>query len=746
MPSCCSGVASAESSARVCVSTCEALERTLVDAVWAAGSPPRTGRCLGNGGPAAPPPQGDGALQPLRASPPCDPQQRSSPLLEPRGSPGKGGSLPRRRAPSVKMLGSPTERRVGSPTERRTSVDLVADDPLLAFAAEGRHRRRSKGKAPRRKSQSSVQRPRFGMLGWDERVRNFGKRGKLPKVGLVSPGKAIEPTADFPGITLTQPSFSAMPDLNEPLPTKSSSSSLDELLMRVEQAALARKRRKRRAQLGRRSPRSRDSSDTTSTESETTSSSSSSDSVSDSETETSLSSSSSGRTATVEQAESAGGPIPSLSVEDLDAPAAVPQSGSSGGWSPGGVALLDSPRPPELAQPVPALLVIPPTPQRLASAQAQTPPGSGSPQRPRWPPHPDSGLTLSPTAAGLASQMVTNFSITSMDSVPLTSSFALGAQQLSEQRASPRRPSLQHGDRRSCGRHVSVQWAASTMLSSQADSLEGEGPFVPPAALRPKGSLGDLSGRVESCAFSFASASILDAHSQSFASARTESPLEPPSRGVMRSHRMLRVLQHQLPTSRWLGTLRRLGMEGALRRQVLRPRSGADFAPGDQVVHERRGWGEVLFVDPLSGAVAVDFAGDQRVFKPSALMAGKLQPGAQLPRTRDDFQNGDLVAHERRGAGQVVSLADDCVTVIFFAEPAVLRAYRGLALARGRLQPRGAAQGSPPASSTSREAPAEAELRGPIVTPPAAPREHLGAPPPDLYGSPPVRAFGSDSG
>eukprot|EP00666_Eupelagonemidae_sp_cell4sb_P015701 gene15701-5748_t len=40
--------------------------------------------------------------------------------------------------------------------------------------------------------------PRFEFLGWDDRVKAFGKRGKLPKKGKLE--GAISPTAAFPAL------------------------------------------------------------------------------------------------------------------------------------------------------------------------------------------------------------------------------------------------------------------------------------------------------------------------------------------------------------------------------------------------------------------------------------------------------------------------------------------------------------------------------------------------------------------
>eukprot|EP00756_Hemistasia_phaeocysticola_P003809 Hpha_TRINITY_DN12463_c0_g3::TRINITY_DN12463_c0_g3_i1::g.42721::m.42721 len=578
----------------------------------------------------------------------------------------------------------------GQPSESDSDDDGLAQWAFGGGGNKGMKRRKS-APAP------SGAHPRFGLLGWDERLRNFGKKGKLPKATVFQPSE-YPATADVPGISLTCPSFSGIPTSDVPLacPERSSSSSdsLDELLMSI-QAGIARK--------GRQKARRRRKRKASVPSSSTSSSSDSSDS-------------------------SAGSSSSEADAEPLDAEQEIKPSSPTSPWTPVKVdGETSSPSPAGPSPFVTARRTSLPSPP-LGSPAFQTGRRGSGPSLPQGSPTkegarrgsipdvPPSNLSDPLAGSGIANSLGVTPPLG-----PQESSHTLGIGDLSL--AGEESPSLEprRVDSIQVGTHVAHRDRGNGIITSvfaprtgalngamQITYESGEVHAYRQSALAsstgrlkviglPSEQFGSFAGTLTSFAGtlcnSFANMSFFSLNSPSM-SPSNDDDLATEDGGRRRKFRRVRALHKLRPSSHMLGLLRRAVVAPERREsfQVLRKRTLQDFTVGMSVVHETKGEGKVVRVDmDKEREVTVDFGADSVAgvftFPEARLFGGRLQPISSLPRSITDFEKEMLVSHERHGWGRVVEVdsSNACVMVEFSG--ARERYYGELSLARGRLQP-----------------------------------------------------------
>eukprot|EP01065_Artemidia_motanka_P039070 TRINITY_DN47906_c0_g1_i1.p1 TRINITY_DN47906_c0_g1~~TRINITY_DN47906_c0_g1_i1.p1 ORF type:complete len:1513 (+),score=420.09 TRINITY_DN47906_c0_g1_i1:64-4602(+) len=118
-----------------------------------------------------------------------------------------------------------------------------------------------------------------------------------------------------------------------------------------------------------------------------------------------------------------------------------------------------------------------------------------------------------------------------------------------------------------------------------------------------------------------------------------------------------------------------------------RPRRRDAFAQGIYAEHQERGPGIVEGVTDKGVTIRFQSEHGTHTYKDKTLAKGQVQPGFGPPRDVADFADGMFVVHERRGHGQVVSVADGVKVQFDSCPDAAAYIYRSQALHRAVLQP-----------------------------------------------------------
>eukprot|EP01062_Namystynia_karyoxenos_P068376 TRINITY_DN6292_c0_g1_i1.p1 TRINITY_DN6292_c0_g1~~TRINITY_DN6292_c0_g1_i1.p1 ORF type:complete len:878 (+),score=192.13 TRINITY_DN6292_c0_g1_i1:110-2635(+) len=700
-------IGSAEAAARGCIDCSEELERQVVDVlrppglqpsspgaeenVQVAESPSSAAACSfsANGSrlwerrqSTAP-----GQLRNRRQTQPADASlvpsvQPPAPASPPPGGLDAPGGLPGQDRGEP----SPPAGTAQIPSPPAPAPAAADADPLLAWAA-GARRKKVQPMSPSVKSVLSAvtagPKPKFGMLGWDERIRHYGMRGKLPRKGLLPPSEALRPTDGeaWPEVTLTQPTPRRLEVREVKRSDSSSSISVDELLIQVASRARRRKQRLRRA--------------ATAVSSSSSSNSSASSTSCSSSSASSSSSESSGSDCAPE-----GGGADYMDDSYNPSPPTMPTAAPNTSFDtvPGLVASQE--------QGFDGIAIYPPPSGNSPESPMASPPQPAAPPlrrastvRQRPPPLASSGLVASPPS--VAPSMHRRGSNQSQGTPPLHPGGPPGIPSPANQRRSGQllaapspagacgRMSSPHSYRGSSvgGLFPSVQSGVSTLCFT-GDSL----------------STADVLGMSRSHVMSLAAsqqAAMPPALKQRRrrSSTGTGISIPQPNRAARasggRPYRALKALAVIRPNAAALSALRKVASVSQLRR-LRRPRTAADFTPGRKVKHERRGWGTVSDVNPDRGTITVTFAsGEVRAFRGSRFKGARAQPDAQLPRRLVDFAPGTQVMHQRRGLGLVTAVDVHTVTVCFAIEEEGSQTYGELALRRGKVQPLPEPFGSP---------------------------------------------------
>lgn len=178
--------------------------------------------------------------------------------------------------PGEAQQGESTQRALERGRPARLEVEDEHERGATGWAFGGGSRMQRKTSV----SAAAGSHPCFGLLGWDERVRQFGKKGRLPKTAAFDASEH-KAAPDFPAITVTSPSFCGRPISRAPtLGDSDSDESLDELLLSIH-AGLARNRKRQSRQMRRRPATSASSSSSESSSDSSDSSSEASSSGSD---------------------------------------------------------------------------------------------------------------------------------------------------------------------------------------------------------------------------------------------------------------------------------------------------------------------------------------------------------------------------------------------------------------------------------------------------------------------------------